>query len=178
MAKSRIIETGYGASNAGDSSVERSAVIEIVPIKKLRRSRRTARYHSKTQIKQIAESIASFGFINPIVADTFNRVVAGFGRLAAAEILHFRAVPVIRVRDLSETEIRAYMLADNKLGEKAGWDRALLIVELEELEVALPEIGLDLSITGFEQNEIDTLFADFDDGSALAAEAGAMAWRL
>ena len=164
MAKSRQIETCSGASKVSGSSAERSA-IEIVPIKKLRRSRRTARYHSKMQIKQIAESIASFGFINPIVADTLNRVVAGFGRIAAAESLGFRAVPVIRVRDLSETEIRAYMLADNKLAENAGWDRALLVVELQELEVALPEIGLDLSITGFEQNEIDTLFADFDDGS-------------
>jgi DNA modification methylase len=137
--------------------------IEMVPLKSLKKSARNARTHSKKQIEQIANSILRFGFITPIVVDTRNRIRAGFGRAEAAESIGLKTVPVIRVTDLNETELRAYMLADNRIAEGAGWDKELLAVELNELQIALPEIGLDLSITGFEPGEVDTIIGDFAD---------------
>jgi hypothetical protein len=80
-----------------------------------------------------------------------------------AELFGLKQIPVIRVSHLSETGLRAYMLADNKLAEKAGWDRALLAIELGELQIALPELGLDVGITGFDPGEIDSIMLDFED---------------
>jgi hypothetical protein len=138
--------------------------IEMVPLKSLRKSVRNARTHSKKQIEQIANSILRFGFITPIVIDTRNGIRAGFGRAEAAESIGLKVVPVIRVKDLSDTELRAYMLADNQIANNAGWDRELLAIELNELQVALPEIGLDLSITGFEPGEVDSIISDYAEG--------------
>jgi len=137
--------------------------IEQASLKSLKKSQRNARKHPKKQIEQIANSIIRFGFITPIVVDSRNHIRAGFGRAEAAESIGLKTVPVIRVTDLSETELRAYMLADNRIAEGAGWDRELLAVELNELQIALPEIGLDLSITGFEPGEVDTIIGDFAD---------------
>jgi DNA modification methylase len=137
--------------------------IEIVAMSRLRSARRNAHQHSKKQIRQIADSIERFGFINPVIVDDQGNVVAGHGRLAAANLLGMRNIGVIRLSHLSEAELRAYMLADNKLTENAGWDRELLAIELKELEVLLPEVGLDLGITGFEPAELDTLMVDFGD---------------
>jgi hypothetical protein len=126
---------------------------------------RNARTHSKKQIRQIAASIQEFGFINPIIVDRQRRIIAGHGRLEAARLLELAEVPVIAAAHLSETAVRAYMLADNRLAEKAGWNQELLAIELRELTVLLPEINVDLGITGFEPAEIDSLFLD------LAADA-------
>jgi ParB-like chromosome segregation protein Spo0J len=126
---------------------------EMLPPRRLRPAQRNARTHSKKQIRQIADSIERFGVISPIVADDRGRIVAGHARAEAAKLIGLKHVPVIRLSHLNETEIRAYMLADNKLAEKAGWDREILAIELEELQIALPEIGLDLAITGFDPGE-------------------------
>lgn len=135
--------------------------VEWVLVSALRSAARSPRTHSKRQIEQIAASIRQFGFINPIITDDNWKVLAGKARLDASKILGLREVPVVRISYLSETEIRAYMLADNKLAEKAGWDRQVLAFELGELAVLLPQIHLDLSITGFEPGEADTLALDF-----------------
>jgi hypothetical protein len=111
-----------------------------------------------------------FGVINPLVADDHGRIVAGHARAEAAKLLGVKQVPVIRLSHLNETEIRAYMLADNKLAEKAGWDREMLAVELEELQIALPEIGLDVAITGFDPGEIDSIMLDFGEDRANPAD--------
>ena len=144
--------------------------IEWLPLRNLRPSRRNPRTHSKKQIRQIADSMLRFGVINPLIVDDRGRIAAGHARAEAAKLLGLRQVPVIRLSHLSETEIRAYLLADNKLAEKAGWDRELLAIELEELQIALPEIGLDIGITGFDPGEIDTIMLDFGEGQANPAD--------
>jgi hypothetical protein len=142
----------------------------MLSIKRLRPAPRNARTHSKKQIREIADSMVRFGVTNPILVDQHNRIVAGHARIEAAKLLELRQVPVIRLSDLNETEIRAYMLADNKLAEKAGWDRELLALEFEELQVALPEIGLDLGITGFEPQEVDSALLDFAEAQNSPAD--------
>jgi ParB-like chromosome segregation protein Spo0J len=135
--------------------------IEMLSPRSLRPAKRNARTHSKKQIQQIADSMLRFGVINPIIADDRRRIVAGHARAEAAKLLGLERIPVIRLSHLNETEIRAYMLADNKLAEKAGWDREMLAAELEELQIALPEIGLNLGITGFDPGEVDSITLDF-----------------
>jgi ParB/Sulfiredoxin domain len=131
--------------------------IESVDLTKLRPVPRNARQHSKKQVRQIAESIKRFGFNNPLIVDDNWNIVAGHGRFEAAKLLNMRSVPVITLSHLSEPELRAYRLADNKLAEKASWDQKLLVPELQELEVLLPELGLDLTATGFEPLELEKL---------------------
>jgi DNA modification methylase len=135
----------------------------MLPPGSLRPAPRNAHTHSKKQIRQIADSMVRFGVINPVIVDASGQIVAGHGRAKAAELLGLKEIPVIRLSHLSETELRAYMLADNKLAEKAGWDRELLALELEELQVALPTLGLDVGITGFDPGEIDSIMLDFED---------------
>ncbi len=136
----------------------------------LRPSLHNARTHSKKQIRQIADSIDAFGFVAPIQIGRDRTVIAGHGRLAAAKLLGVREVPVIEVAHLSPTEIRALMLADNKIAENAGWDPELLAIELVELAESLPELGFDLTITGFEMPEIDRRFADRQEPAAQPAD--------
>jgi DNA modification methylase len=140
--------------------------IEMLSLRRLRPTRRNARTHSKKQIGEIANSVVRFGFINPIIADSRNQIIAGHARAQAAELLGLTKVPVIRVAHLSEAEIRAFMLADNKLALKSGWDRELLAAELGELQITLPEIDLEIGITGFEPGEIDSIIIDFEEGRA------------
>ena len=135
--------------------------LEHTLVAALKPARRNARTHSKAQIHQIADSIERFGFTNPILIDAEGRVLAGHGRLAAARQLGMEHVPTLCLAHLSEAERRAYVLTDNKLAEKAGWDRELLALELGELGGLLEIEGLDLAITGFETAEIDTLLGDF-----------------
>lgn len=144
--------------------------IELVSLNKLKPHPKNARTHSKKQIRQIADSIERFGFTNPILVDEGNFVLAGHGRLSAAKLLGLTEVPTLALSGLSEAQKRAYLLADNKLAEKAGWDRASLAVELSELPALLDEIGLDISLTGFESAEVDGLLADFVDQEADPAD--------
>ena len=112
------------------------------------------RTHSKKQIRQIADSIKEFGFVNPVLIDRDNRIIAGHGRVEAARLLGMTEVPAVRIDHLSETQIRAYVIADNKHALNAGWDEGLLKLELKELSVNL---GFDVTLTGFETAEIDQL---------------------
>jgi DNA modification methylase len=147
-------------SEAITSSVVDSPQIEVLPIRRLRLNPRNARTHSEKQIRQIAESMKRFRMINPIIADQSGTIIAGHARYQAAKLLGIATVPVIRVSHLSKAELRLYMLADNRLAESAGWDRSILAVEFEELQIALPELEIDLGITGFEPQEIDSILAD------------------
>ena len=118
------------------------------------------RTHSPRQIRQIADSIEAFGFTNPVLIDAEGRVIAGHGRVLAARRLGIEKVPTIRLEHLSEAQIRAYVIADNKLAENAGWDRGLLALELQ----GLAELDFDLSLTGFETAEVDLLFEELAEG--------------
>ncbi len=130
-------------------------------IDKLIPDKRNARTHSKKQVTQIAKSIESFGFTNPILADPEYNIIAGHGRLRAAKELKLAEVPVIILSDLSETQKRALRLADNKIALNAGWDMEILKLELADL--SLPEVDIDLSLTGFSVGEIDVVLADSED---------------
>ena len=135
----------------------------MASVRKLKSAKRNAHIHSKKQIRQIVNSIKRFGWTYPILVDEDNNVIAGHGRLQASLLLGLREVPVIVMTGLTELEIRALALADNKIAANAGWDRGVLAAELGELAVLLPECDLDISITGFEPAEIDALMGDLVD---------------
>ena len=115
-----------------------------------------ARTHSDEQVLQIASSIKEFGFTNPVLLDEKDGVIAGHGRIMAAKLLKMDEVPTITLSGLTEAQIKAYIIADNKLALNSGWDEEMLKVELSELE----ELGYDMDLTGFEKFEIDELFGD------------------
>ncbi len=119
------------------------------------------RTHTKKQIRQIADSITRFGFTVPVLVDQTNGIIAGHGRVQAALLLKLPTVPLIRRADLSDADIRAYVIADNRLAERAGWDEELLGKELAELEAL--DLDFDLTITGFEQPEIDLLISGIEN---------------
>ena len=135
-------------------------LVEWVPITQLRPNPRNARTHSRGQIRRIATSIQKFGFLNPVLVDDDNLILAGHGRLEAARLAGLDRVPVVKFDHLSAAQKRAYLIADNKIAEQAGWDREMLAIEFGELIDLLPAEGLDVSLTGFEAPEIDSLLAD------------------
>ena len=114
---------------------------------------RNSRTHSDAQVAQIAASIREFGFTNPVLVDGANGVIAGHGRILAARKLGMDTVPVIELAHLSEAQKRAYVIADNKLALNAGWDAEMLAVEFGELA----DMGFDLDLTGFTEEEIKAL---------------------
>jgi ParB-like chromosome segregation protein Spo0J len=122
--------------------------------------------HSQKQIAQIARSIQQFGFTSPIIVDENNVILAGHGRRLAAKQLGLEVVPIAVVRGLSELQKRAYLLADNKLVENAGWDRERLSIELKALIPDLTKAGLDIELTGFKPVEIRSLTSRLDDSEA------------
>ena len=129
--------------------------IEQWPIAKLLPYARNARTHSAEQVAQIAASIAEFGFTSPILAGSDGVIVAGHGRLAAAHKLGLEVVPVVVLDHLSPTQRRALVIADNRIAENAGWDDAMLRIELEALQLE----GFDLNITGFDADALADLIA-------------------
>jgi hypothetical protein len=141
--------------------------IEQTPIYALRGWRQNARTHSKRQIRQIANSIKRFGFCNPILVDDELTILAGHGRVAAAQLLNLSSVPTVRLSHLSEADKRAYVIADNRLAEKAGWDRSLLAIELQ----SLIDIGFEVELTGFETPEIDLLLDEALEAGGLTPAA-------
>lgn len=141
-----------GSNGAAATRLEQVAITDLRPFEK------NARTHSDRQISQIASSIEAFGFNNPVLVDNSNGIIAGHGRVEAARRLGMRTVPVVRIEHLSEDEKRAYILADNRLAEKAGWDREILAIELQHLTTA--DLSFDVEITGFETAEIDLLIGD------------------
>ena len=134
----RVTSGTKGEAREHEALTELPWPMEMLPPQSLMPAQRNARTHSKKQIRQIADSIKRFGVINPLVADDHGCMIAGHARAEAAKLLGIKSVPVIRVSHLSEAEIRAYMLADNKLAEKSGWDRELLAIELSELTELFP----------------------------------------
>jgi len=137
--------------------------ITQIAIGKLRPNPANVHTHSKQQLIQIARSIKQVGFIAPIITDEDSLILAGHGRWLASKQLGLRLVPVMVVSGLSDAERRAYLLADNRLTEKASWDRAALAIELRQLAPLLAEAGLDIELTGFETPEIDSLMGDLVD---------------
>lgn len=134
--------------------------IERRDIDSLRPNPKSARMHSKRKIKDLAKAIKAVGFIGVIVVDESGMILAGHARHAAAKLLRMKAVPTICVTGLSDELIRAFVLADNKFSERAGWNREILAGELDELSILLPSLDLDITPTGFELGEIDVLLAD------------------
>ena len=128
-------------------TVEHWSLQRLIPYAK------NARTHDDTQVSQIAGSIAEFGFVNPILVGDDNVIIAGHGRLMAAQQLGLDSVPVIVLHHLTESQRRALVIADNKIAENAGWNDELLKLELEELG----DLGFDLDVIGFSDEELDEL---------------------
>ena len=112
-----------------------------------------SRTHSDEQVAQIAASIKEFGWTNPILVDGDNGIIAGHGRLMAARKLGYKEVPTIELADLTETQKKAYIIADNRLALNAGWDNDMLKIEFDQLA----ELGFDMELTGFSLDEIEAL---------------------
>jgi len=128
---------------------------------------RNARKHSKKQVRQIADSIQRFGFTNPVLVSDNGEIIAGHGRVEAAKLLGLEQVPTLRLSHLSETERRAYVLADNKLALNAGWDQEILAIELQ----TLIDLDFDVTLTGFSLAEIDLTLDAAKEGSTDGADA-------
>lgn len=124
--------------------------IEQLPTADLIPYARNTRTHSPEQVAQIAGSIREFGFTNPILIDGENGIIAGHGRVMAASKLGLEKVPCIRLAHLTDTQKRAYIIADNKLALNAGWDEEMLGLELADLR----EADFDLGLLGFSENEL------------------------
>ncbi len=134
--------------------------IESTAIESLRPHKQNAKTHSTRQIRQIGESIRAFGFLNPILIDENNSILAGHGRWEAAKKQGLASVPTLRFDHLTNAQKRAYVLADNRLAELSGYDRDLLRIELGALAELLPSEGLEIDITGFAIPELDALEKD------------------
>ncbi len=153
-----------GASAPSGSASLTNLRIEYLPPERLRPSANNARTHAKKQLKQIARSIKRFGFVNPILITDDFAIIAGHGRVEAAKMLGLKQVPTVRLSNLSPADRRAYVIADNRLAELAGWDRDLLATELQGLVELQFE---DLELTGFSLGEIDRVL---DDAAGKTAE--------
>lgn len=127
---------------------------ELIPYAK------NARTHSDSQVAQIAASIREFGWMNPVLIDAKGNIIAGHGRVLAARKLGLEEVPCVLHDHLTETQRKAYIIADNKMALNAGWDEDLLRLELRELG----DMGFDLELTGFDDVEIDSLLAEPSEG--------------
>jgi ParB-like chromosome segregation protein Spo0J len=128
---------------------------------------RNSRTHSKAQVSQIAASIKEFGFTNPILIDEENMIIAGHGRVLAAEKLGLEHVPTIKLPHLNEIQKRAYILADNKLALNADWDEDLLKNELADLSIA----EYDISVIGFSDKELKAFNIETDLENNLIEES-------
>jgi hypothetical protein len=147
----------------------RRFVVEYVPLASIFRNPINPRKHSRQQIGALAQSIKSFGFNAPILVDSENRVVAGHARLEAARLLGLQEVPVVRLEHLSEQQAKAYMLADNKLTDRSGWDDAKVAIILKDLsEMALE---FEIEATGFETGEIDLRIQSLEPSEDVADSA-------
>ncbi len=132
----------------------------MTPPAKLEPYAGNARTHSDEQIGQITASIEEFGFTNPILADGDGVIIAGHGRLLAAQRLGLEKVPVITLDHLTDAQRRALVIADNKIAENAGWDEEMLRLEIETLQ----ELEFDLDLIGFSDEELDDLLGELDGG--------------
>src|SRR5262249_44842055 len=133
----------------------RDLVVEQTLISSLKPYPTNPRTHTRKQIRQIAESIRTFGWTSPVLVDADDRIIAGHGRVEAAKLLGTPHVPVLRIEDMSEAQIKAYVIGNNRLAEIAGWDENILANELQLLTEL--NIDFDIEVTGFETGEIDVL---------------------
>jgi ParB-like chromosome segregation protein Spo0J len=144
--------------------------IESIKLDKLIPYARNSRTHSGQQVAQVAASIREFGFTNPVLIDSEDGIIAGHGRVMAARKLGLAEVPCIRLGHLTETQKRAYIIADNKLALNSGWDEEMLGLELADLR----EADFDLDLVGFDAGEIEAALnpaepiqSDSDDGDRI-----------
>ena len=139
-------------------------------IEELTPYKNNSRTHSEEQIGQIVSSIKEFGFTNPILIDEDNNIIAGHGRLLGAKNLDMKEVPCIVLKNLTEAQKKAYIIADNKMALNASWNDELLKLELESLK----DLDFDLDLTGFNENEIDEILnpvtIDWEDVEDLTEE--------
>jgi len=146
-----------------DAKVGRPRRLQVVyrPIGELKPDPKNSRLHSKKQIRQIANSIKTFDFNVPILVDRYGNVIAGHSRVLACQELGLTEVPTLCLEHLTEAQIRAFMIADNRLTEIASWDDQLLAEQLQEL--SLLDLDFDIEVTGFEMGEIDLRIASLED---------------
>ena len=143
----------------GAKQIKWEFVDKLIPYAK------NARTHSDEQVAQIAGSIKEFGFNNPILVDKDNSVIAGHGRLMAARKLGMDKVPVVELQHLTESQRKAYVLADNRIALKSGWDTSMLSLELQDLKD-----DIDLSLLGFDPDELDALLNPIEETEGLTDE--------
>ena len=132
--------------------------LESLPLAALKPAKSNARTHSPKQLRQIAAAIKEFGFTNPVLIDETQSILAGHGRVAAAKLIGMKDVPVVRIEHMTEAQKRAYVIADNQLAINAGWDEAILAIELSELA----ELDFDVSTIGFEMGFVDSIIGTLD----------------
>src|ERR1700730_2041529 len=152
----------------GTEKYLRELRVEFLPVSALNPYARNPRTHSAKQIRKIADSIGQFRFNNPVLLDSDRGVGAGHGRIKAAKLLGIEQVPTIRLGQMTKAQIRAYSIADNKLAENAGWDPELVALELKYISEL--DIEFDLTLTGLETAEIDSLL-ELGQGSGSSDEA-------
>lgn len=143
----------------GASKIEWQSVEKLIPYAK------NARTHSDEQVAQIAGSIKEFGFNNPVLVDKDNSIIAGHGRVMAARKLGMDKVPVVILDHLTESQRKAYILADNRIALNSGWDSSMLSVELQDLKD-----DIDLSLLGFDPDELDSLLNPVEETEGLTDE--------
>lgn len=143
----------FGA--AGMTEIKTYSGLKMVPMSRLKPYGNNSRTHSQDQVNQIVASIRKFGFTNPILIADDSTIIAGHGRFLAAEVLGLTKIPCIKLTGLSDADRRAYVIADNKLAENAGWDKELLKLELGSLERA----DFDLDVLGFSEKDLSKLMA-------------------
>lgn len=140
---------------ASSTSIKKIKTTDLIPYAN------NSRTHSDEQVLQIASSIKEFGFLNPVIIDADNGIIAGHGRVMAAKKLGIDELPCIDASHLTEAQKKAYIIADNKLALNAGWDDEILRIELNVLD----ELGFDLTLTGFSDDELGEL--SFDDDAII-----------
>jgi DNA modification methylase len=143
----------------GATKIEWRSVETLIPYAK------NARTHSDEQVAQIAGSIKEFGFNNPVLVDKDNSVIAGHGRLMAARKLGMEKVPVVELEHLTESQRKAYVLADNRIALNSGWDTSMLSLELQDLKD-----DIDLSLLGFDPDELDALLNPIEETEGITDE--------
>ena len=138
--------------------------IKEIDVEQLKPYEKNAKLHGPEQVEKIANSIREFGFLNPVLIDKENNIIAGHGRLMAAKSLGMKTVPTVAVEGLTEEQRRAYILADNRLTELGEWDQNILTSELQEIE----NLDFDSSLTGFDLE----VFNDEDFGTEFSLPEG------
>ena len=154
MTKQNISKHSQHQRSKMALQIEDTVVSKLIPYAK------NARTHSEEQVEQIASSIKEFGFVNPILVGKDNVVIAGHGRLLAAQKLGLKSVPVIKLEHLTESQRRALVIADNRIADNAGWDEVLLQTELQALETE----DFDLETLGFDDTELEALLHPVVEG--------------